>query len=1583
MAAVESLESRFLLSAALDKFLQQNVQLPIIVKTAGTSLTAPFTPAQIQKAYGLNQLTDQGNGQTIAIIDPYNDPNILTDANTFSGSYSLQTFNTGGPTFTVENEFGQTNNLPPDDSLTGGAGSGADVEESLDVEWAHTVAPMANILVIELNSFSNADVFQGVQTAASSPGVSEVSMSFSGAEDSAETQTDLNFLTPAGHQGVTFIASTGDSSFPGGYPAVSPNVLAVGGTSLTINSDGSYGGESAWSGGGGNISDFEPLPSYQDNIASAYTTTQRLSPDVSWLADPNTGVVVIDSYGYPGQTIQVGGTSLATPMWAGLLSIVNQGRAAQGMPTLDTAQTHALLYSLPSSDFNDITTGSNIYPALPGYDVATGLGSPNVVPLVSDLTNGQALFVSANAPGPVHDGSSWQNAYASLQQALGAATSHTAILVAQGTYLPTSSTDPTATFQLASGVSLFGGWEGYQTPNPNLDLNPDASGAGFTTTLSGILGGGVANSYHVVTGSGVDSSAILDNFTITGGDADGAGTGQNNGGGLLDMFGSPSVAFCTFTADSAANFGGGVYNNGAPATFTACTFNGNSADQGGGDCSTTDTGNILDCTFINNIANTSGGGLLLALNSAATVANCVFTGNTTTGANSYGGGLFVSLSSATIDNCTFDANTSMMGGAVATMGGAGTPFGNVNAGFSNSIFWNDTATLSSSLNEFYLVGGDGPNPAVTNSDIQGGNPGAGNISVDPMFVNAPLDDFQLSENSPAIDAGSNGAVPAFVTTDGAGLARIDGTTVDIGAFEYETIYVDPTATTGTQSGGTWANAIPTLSAALNLAKWGQTIRVAQGTYYPTTGTDRTATFTLSDNEGVYGGYAGFSGVNPDARNITAFPTILSGDIGQPGVTTDNSYHVVSILTNITSNAVLDGFTITGGNADGSGDINSSIGAGIFEVDGGPTLNNLTVTNNQANGIPNDSSSEGYGAGMFCDLGFPTLTNCSFTNNTCTGVTAIGGGVLDENSGSEFVGCTFSNNQCTGSENEGGGFFSFQGSEILINCTLTNNTCTDAGYGAGAGVDSSSTEFVNCLFANNQAESSDPFSAGWGGGAFNFNNATPTYTNCTFSANTSDLGGAMASFTSSTITATNCIMYDDTDDFGYEFYINNDGSVGNITYSDVGDGTQGTGNIDADPQFVDAAAGNYQLNSTSPCVDKGNNAAINAAISLTGISTDLAGNQRIVNLVVDMGAYEAQTEFVTWTGKGDGHNWGNRFNWSDNQVPDQNNIVTIPAGFTVLVNGNFSVGQLTSSSPIEVEAGDSLKLYGNAILNGTLTIDNTGTVDIQANSVTINFAAGFDPVATIRGYLKTAYNGGVWTGTGLTSTTVEAQVANAIKHGGGVYAIGYADGSLDAGLQSVATGNQIVLEPEIVGDATLDGTDNFLDIGRVAQNLSKINTDWVHGDFNYDGTTNFLDLGLTAQNLNKSKVNTTLAATVPSGTTPAVIQSVLAIGAPISGGPSSLPSTSSLPAASSLSSPSSSDNSVPDSDALLEKTPLTLTARARRAMRRLLRLSHGTALAGAAVFKSSAMAPTTPSMAAVKIARAKAMSAKVGGNTASE
>ncbi|HEV8062993.1 MAG TPA: hypothetical protein VGP68_24140, partial [Gemmataceae bacterium] len=264
---------------------------------------------------------------------------------------------------------------------------------SLDVEWAHAIAPQANILLVEANSNSNGDLFAGVTYAASQPGVDVVSMSFGGSEFSGETGFDNDFTTPNGHTGVTFIASSGDDGAPPEYPSISPNVLSVGGTTLHLDANGNLtgAGETGWSGSGGGISTQEPQPSYQNGVVTQ-SSSKRTNPDVSYDADPNTGFPVYDTYSF-GTTDpwgQIGGTSDAAPQWAALIAITDQGRELAGETPLNgPTQTLPMIYSMNSNNFRDITSGTSLgsphETAGVGYDLVTGRGSPIVTQLVPTL----------------------------------------------------------------------------------------------------------------------------------------------------------------------------------------------------------------------------------------------------------------------------------------------------------------------------------------------------------------------------------------------------------------------------------------------------------------------------------------------------------------------------------------------------------------------------------------------------------------------------------------------------------------------------------------------------------------------------------------------------------------------------------------------------------------------------------------------------------------------------------------------------------------------------------------------------------------------------------------------------------------------------------------------------------------------------------------------------------------------------------------------------------------------------------------------------------------------------------------------
>jgi hypothetical protein len=371
---LEPLEARALLSAGslLDSiFAQPNVHAAAVTNPTPQG----YTPAQVRAAYGVNQIAfsngvaGDGSGQTIAIVDAYDDPNIASDLHAFDQTFGIA----DPPSFTKLNQNGGAS-LPA-------ANAGWSEEIALDVEWAHAIAPGARILLVEANTSSLSDLLAAVDVARQASGVSVVSMSWGSSEFFGETQYDSHFTTPAGHTPVTFFASAGDSGAGASWPAASPNVVAVGGTSLNV-AGGNYASETAWSGSGGGYSQVESEPSSQRSVQ---TSGARAIPDVGYDANPNTGVAVFDTMAINGRTgwFQIGGTSAGAPQWAALYAIADQGRALTNQSSLSGGP--ATIYNLPSSDFHDVTSGSNGYTAAAGYDLVTGRGSPIANAVVRDL----------------------------------------------------------------------------------------------------------------------------------------------------------------------------------------------------------------------------------------------------------------------------------------------------------------------------------------------------------------------------------------------------------------------------------------------------------------------------------------------------------------------------------------------------------------------------------------------------------------------------------------------------------------------------------------------------------------------------------------------------------------------------------------------------------------------------------------------------------------------------------------------------------------------------------------------------------------------------------------------------------------------------------------------------------------------------------------------------------------------------------------------------------------------------------------------------------------------------------------------
>lgn len=304
-----------------------------------------LSPATMAAAYGFP--ADGGAGTTIAIVDAYNDPTVQSDLNAFDSQYGLSC----NSCFSEAVESGGITTDP-----------GWALEISLDVEWAHAMAPAAHILLVEALDSTYTNLLAAEDYA--SANAQYVSNSWIGGEFAGENTYDTHFSY---HPNISYFFASGDNGSGVGYPSASPDVISVGGTTLHFNTSGNVTSETAWSGSGGGCSAYEPATTSQSSF-SQYGQVNcggaRATPDVAFDADPNSGASVYDSTpdnGYSGWWT-VGGTSLATPMWA--------ARAADSGSPVSAATVYG--NGIP---FRDITSGSNGYPALVGYDLATGRGS--------------------------------------------------------------------------------------------------------------------------------------------------------------------------------------------------------------------------------------------------------------------------------------------------------------------------------------------------------------------------------------------------------------------------------------------------------------------------------------------------------------------------------------------------------------------------------------------------------------------------------------------------------------------------------------------------------------------------------------------------------------------------------------------------------------------------------------------------------------------------------------------------------------------------------------------------------------------------------------------------------------------------------------------------------------------------------------------------------------------------------------------------------------------------------------------------------------------------------------------------------
>jgi hypothetical protein len=578
------------------------------------------------------------------------------------------------------------------------------------------------------------------------------------------------------------------------------------------------------------------------------------------------------------------------------------------------------------------------------------------------------------------------------------------IWVAKGVYL--AGADRADTFQLRSGLALYGGFAGGEDSPDKRDIMANE------TILSGNVGAWdveTDNNYQVVTGSGVDYTAVLDGFTVSGGYASGAAP-LNKGGGMVNVAGDPTIRNVIFE-NNFAILGGGMYNEDSEAALAGVLFDSNTAAGGGGMYNHNSDISLVNGTFVGNFAN--NGGAIYNSYSDPTLTNLTISDNE---ASIYGGGLYDHWSKPAVNN---------------------------------TIFWGNTAGTSGEQ----IYEGDGGAAVVAYSVVEDGFVGGSKIIITDPKLGA-LGDYggrmpaiPLIYGSSAVDKGNSNVCPY---ADQRSFPRTgQGSGCDIGAYEYQPVlYV---ATDGRISGfcHSWSFAC-TFQHALANADRAQQIWVKYGVYKPS-GKDRAASFVLPAAVGVYGGFAGRE-TAVDQRNLDTYTSTLSGNTGAHGDDRDNSFHVVRIKGAYYGlDTILDGFTIIDGNANGSD--SNAFGGGMLLDGANPILRNLVFSGNNAF----------HGGGLAAiTYSAPDLKGVTFDGNSAS----TGGGMYASESNSGLADVAFNENAASG---DGGGMANIDGSLDLIDVVFSKNTA--GGNGGGLDVINSTGTLETVTFTGNTAESS--------------------------------------------------------------------------------------------------------------------------------------------------------------------------------------------------------------------------------------------------------------------------------------------------------------------------------------------------------------------------------------------------------------------------------------------------------------------------------------------------------------------------------
>jgi hypothetical protein len=821
----------------------------------------------------------------------------------------------------------------------------------------------------------------------------------------------------------------------------------------------------------------------------------------------------------------------------------------------------------------------------------------------------------------------------------------------------------------------------------------------------------VDNAYHVIRSENTDNTSLLDGFYIqsgnadgTGEDASGAGIYMNNstmtvancqisfnsaeqGSGLYLLASSPVILNSYIKSNKAITGAAGVYNNFySSGYFYNCVFHSNQVGT------TTPAGG-------------GGGAILNYNNSSPDFVNCTISGN-----DAKTGGAVYNLDNAhpNFYNAIIWNNRSVLTAPISTDGSSsmayfhcllqGVDLSGANENLDGSDINNSPFEIDADLDQTPVATGNLQLKTCSQAIDRGGEYFDQSVDVldNPRIVNDLIDlgAFEKQYNLQSITfyydkdrdgyGDPNNSIqsctrPEFYVTNSEDCNDNDNT-IHPGAIEIfdgvdnncngvadentcpevSRLYVKWNAT-GSATGSSWENAIPKLQDALLRAACNNVVEiwVAQGTYYPdegikTTNNNRAASFAMREGLAIYGGFRGDE-TQLNQRNLVSnqYETILSGDIDQndgPDFTNNNgnSYHVVhNKENNLTNTAILDGFTISGGNANLDDALNSQYGGGILNAKSSPSIINCKFFNNSALGLggailnveaptvnivncvfAGNKASEGQGGAVCNVLSSVSITSSNFDLNQ-----SLLGGAIYNNTVASFAisNCRFSQNKAT----QGAAIFNTSSVGSITGSNFLTNEADNAG-GAIYNYSGSSLDMLKSSFSGNKAQAGgaitndaskmslinsvllDNISTVSGGAIINASTGEINLSNCSFMNNsTAPFGGSsIANIGHSNITATNCILWGSE-----KFQVLQDQTAPvTITYSDVKYLSlyPGSGNIFLDPLFVDASNGDLHLAPSSPAINTGINSANNEL-------TDFDGNPRVSGVKIDMGAYELQEQ----------------------------------------------------------------------------------------------------------------------------------------------------------------------------------------------------------------------------------------------------------------------------------------------------------------------------------------------------------------------